>query len=70
MAGQEAYFRSLRDYVENLDADIKAPEALYEERLGICGGCDMLLQGMCRKCGCYVEMRAAVRKNVCPAKLW
>ena len=33
MAGQEEYFRTLREYIANLDEDIKAPAALYEERL-------------------------------------
>lgn len=70
MIGQEEYFRSLREYIENLDIDIKAEQALYEERLGICKECDMLFEGMCRRCGCYVEMRAAVAKNVCPSKKW
>ncbi len=70
MVGQEEYFRSLHDYIENLDLDIRAAEDLYEERLGICRECDMLLQGMCRKCGCYVELRAAVTKNACPDKMW
>lgn len=70
MVGQEEYFRSLHDYIDNLDLDIRAAEDLYEERLGICRECDMLLQGMCRKCGCYVELRAAVTKNACPDKMW
>lgn len=70
MVGQEDFFRSLREYIENLDVDIRTPEKLYEERLGACKKCDMLFQGMCRKCGCYVELRAAVQKNVCPGKLW
>lgn len=70
MIGQEDYFRTLRDYIDNLDVDVKAPEALYEERLSFCKECDMLLQGMCRRCGCYVELRAAVKKNVCPDKRW
>lgn len=70
MAEQDGYFRSLRDYIENLDPDIRAEENLYEERLAVCRECDMLLQGMCRKCGCYVELRAAVRKNVCPQRKW
>ncbi len=70
MAGQEEYFRTLHDYIENLDIDIKAAEALYEERLTVCRNCDMLFQGMCRRCGCYVELRAAVRVNSCPDKRW
>ena len=51
-------------------AGIKASEELYEERLSVCKECDMLLTGMCRSCGCYVELRAAVTKNYCPRKKW
>lgn len=70
MAGQEEYFRSLREYIENLDADIKASDSLYEDRLNVCRECGMLLEGMCRRCGCYVELRAAVAGNKCPADKW
>ncbi|MCM1304718.1 MAG: DUF6171 family protein [Lachnospiraceae bacterium] len=70
MADQEEYFRSLKDYIDNMDPDIRAAEQLYEERLAICRACEMLLQGMCRKCGCYVELRAAVARNVCPWGKW
>ena len=70
MADQKEYFRTLREYIENLDADIKAPEGLYEERLGVGKEGDLLLDGMCRSCGCYVELRAAIEKNACPWKKW
>ena len=70
MAGQEAYFPSLREYIDNLDADVKAPVELYEERLNICKECELLLEGMCRSCGCYVELRAAVMRNCCPREKW
>ncbi|WP_300769233.1 DUF6171 family protein [uncultured Acetatifactor sp.] len=70
MVGKEEYFRSLREYIANLDPDIKADEALYEERLAVCKECDLLLEGMCRICGCYVELRAVVAKNICPRKKW
>ncbi len=70
MMGQEEYFQSLWEYIENLDVEIKAPSALYEERLSACKECDMLLEGMCRSCGCYVELRAAVTKNSCPKEKW
>lgn len=48
------------------------PDALYQERLSLCRQCESLLNGMCRICGCFVEMRAAVAKNYCPAinKKW
>lgn len=70
MAGREEYFRSLREYIANLDPDIKATEARYEERLAVCKECELLLDGMCRSCGCYVELRAAIEKNICPRKKW
>lgn len=70
LIGQEETYRTLREYIENLDSDIKAEDGLYEERLAICKECEMLLTGMCRSCGCYVEMRAAVKNNYCPRKKW
>lgn len=69
-AGQEETFRNLREYIDNLEPDIKACEELYETRLAVCKECDMLLVGMCRKCGCYVELRAAITKNNCPGNKW
>lgn len=62
-----AYFQSMYEYIEHLDADIKTPEEQYQNRLSLCKECDNLLNGMCRICGCFVEMRAAVSKNYCPA---
>ncbi len=70
LQGQEEYFANLHEYIKNLDADIKADETLYEARLDVCRECDLLFQGMCRTCGCYVELRAAITKNKCPNKKW
>ena len=70
MAGGEEYFHSLWEYIENLDVDIRTSKPLYEDRLAVCRECEMLLEGMCRSCGCYVELRAAVEKNGCPREKW
>lgn len=70
MAGQEEYFRNLREYIENIEPELKAPEELYEGRLAVCRDCGLLLEGMCRSCGCYVELRAAMEKNACPRHKW
>lgn len=70
MIGQEEYFKNLREYIANIEPDLKAPEDLYEERLAVCKDCDLLLEGMCRSCGCYVELRAAMKKNACPWHKW
>ena len=67
---QNEYFQNLHDYIENLDEDIKVSSQLYDERLAVCKECDNLLEGMCKACGCYVELRAAVKKNKCPYKKW
>ncbi len=61
---------SLQMYIDNIEVELRASEMLYEERLEVCKNCEMLLAGMCRSCGCYVELRAAVEKNTCPRKKW
>ena len=71
-AGEEELAQTVREYISTLDPDIKADEELYRSRLDKCKGCKNLFSGMCGKCGCYVEMRAAVKQNRCPSeeKLW
>lgn len=66
------YFANLYEYIANLDEDVKVNHQEYERRLNLCRGCDNLLNGMCRICGCYVELRAAMKKNSCPGtnKSW
>lgn len=63
-------YESIQAYLGNLSPEDRVADALYNERLEICRGCDMLLEAMCRSCGCYVELRAAVEKNYCPRKRW
>ncbi len=67
---EEAYMRQLHRYIELLDSDLKAAQAIYEGRLSVCKECDYLEAGTCQACGCYVELRAAVKKNRCPYKKW
>lgn len=67
---QAEYFANLHTYIANLDADIKVDSQVYEKRLAVCKGCDLLADGMCRACGCFVELRAAIRKNSCPYDKW
>lgn len=64
--GEKEYFRTLHEYIANLDEDLKVSGAVYEQRLAQCKGCEKLMQGMCRVCGCYVELRAVMKKNRCP----
>ncbi len=64
------YFQNLHDYIAGLDEELKVEEPLYEKRLSLCKECDLLLDGMCRACGCFVELRAAMKKNACPYEKW
>ena len=66
MGTQEEFFGNLRKYIERIDEDLKVPASVYEERLQECKECEKLANGMCRICGCYVELRAVMKKNICP----
>lgn len=63
---EEAYFQNMYTYIRNLPEEDKVSEEVYEERLTRCKACDRLMNGMCRICGCYVEMRAAIKIRSCP----
>lgn len=70
MADKASYFQNMYDYIHHLDEAVKTNQPLYERRLMVCKSCDFLEEGLCRACGCYVEMRAALKKNVCPYEKW
>ena len=69
---EEEEYKNLQDYIESLDKHIKTDECDYKKRLNTCKQCDNLINGMCKICGCFVEMRAAVNKNYCTSieKYW
>lgn len=67
---QDAYIKNIHEYIQNIDEDIKTEEKLYERRLDICKQCDYLHEGMCRACGCFAELRAAVSSNCCSYDKW
>lgn len=66
---EDAYDNMLA-YIERIDERIKTNEQVYQIRLLTCRRCCSLINGMCKHCGCFVEMRAAITKNHCPAKKW
>lgn len=70
MIDKDAYFATLKELIDNIDEEHKTDGMLYEERLHKCTECDRLADGMCRACGCYVELRAAVKTNKCPYDIW
>lgn len=69
MDDKEAY-QNMFTYIAQLDEEIKSEAILYENRLDTCKVCDSLINGMCKHCGCFVEMRASIKHNSCPNKKW
>ena len=65
-AGEAEMAASIAEYVASLDESVRAAEGDYRARLSVCEGCDALLNGTCRLCGCYVETRAAKKGMGCP----
>lgn len=63
----EDYQRYIIEYIEGLDPGIKADEALYQSRLSACMCCKEQAAGLCRVCGCFIEVRAIKLKSYCPA---
>lgn len=57
---------TVREIIAALPQEQRADEAEYRRRLDICSACDQLNGGMCGMCGCYVELRAAKKKQSCP----
>ena len=58
---EKEYFANMYAYIDNLSKEDKVSEAEYQSRLESCRNCENLISGMCRICGCYVEMRAAMK---------
>ena len=56
----------IRKRIEKLSDEEKTSEEIYQKRLSECKNCDCLISGVCMKCGCYVEFRAAFKKMKCP----
>ena len=64
------FFAHLKEHIDNYPALMRASKDVYSDRLEVCKMCDELSDGMCRKCGCYVQLRAVKKKMYCPDKKW
>ena len=56
--GLEEY---LLRYLAQLTPEEQAEDVTYARRLACCGQCTWYSEYMCRACGCYVQLRAAVK---------
>ena len=60
------FAKSIYDYIGSLSDEIKTPDEIYQKRLNLCRECDNLINGMCKLCGCFIEVRAAKKTQYCP----
>lgn len=65
-AAEDDTYRDIQAQVDKINPGEKTEEALYAKRLDACVNCDHLISGVCMKCGCYVEFRAAFKNMKCP----
>ncbi|GAA6263224.1 DUF6171 family protein [Blautia sp. HCN-1074] len=63
---EESFYEDLSRYIQRMDEELKVDQQTYEKRLNICSTCDRLMNGMCRLCGCFVELRAVQKVRKCP----
>ena len=66
MPDEAALAQNIRELVELLAPEKRASGEETARRLAHCRRCDQLQNGLCRLCGCYVELRAAKRHMGCP----
>jgi hypothetical protein len=64
------YQRDIGRLLRLMDRSEKVSEEEYHDRLKICKECEYLSRGTCNACGCYTELRAAVKRSRCPYKRW
>lgn len=65
-SGEADVLADIQKRMQRIPEKEKTPQEIYQARLTACRQCDFLLGGICMKCGCYPEFRAAFRKNRCP----
>ena len=66
MPDQEELAKIIRERIETIPEEERTPEGEYTFRLSACRACSRLQSGTCALCGCYVEIRAARKKQRCP----
>ena len=67
---KEVYEHLIVEGLKALPAEDLANGDVTAARLSVCEACEMLNQGTCLACGCYVEIRAALKAGKCPYSKW
>ena len=66
----EAAKKSFDMLINGIPDNERSTAGLYDGRLAVCESCEFLNAGTCRACGCFVELRAAMKASGCPYKYW
>lgn len=60
------FTETIAEYIAAMPPHQKVSDNEYRRRLNICLDCDMLTDGVCGECGCFVEIRALKKSKSCP----
>lgn len=63
----DGLYKKVSELISLMPEDQRADADEYERRLSLCRSCTSLRDGLCGECGCFVELRAAAKKNYCPS---
>ncbi len=69
-ASEIDYQKLIADHLASLKSSDLVEEDIVDARLEVCKTCEKLNMGTCLSCGCYVEIRAALKNGRCPNKKW
>jgi len=67
---KEVYEKLIVEGLKALPAEDLADDEVTSKRLSVCKDCEKINQGTCLACGCYVEIRAALKAGKCPYSKW
>ena len=67
---KEVYEKLIVEGLKALPVEDLADEEVTSKRLSVCKDCEKINQGTCLACGCYVEIRAALKAGKCPYSKW
>ncbi|MCR4556577.1 MAG: DUF6171 family protein [Saccharofermentans sp.] len=67
---REQYEKIIVEGIKALPQGELVSDDVVSGRLKICRECAKINQGTCLACGCYVEIRACLKKGKCPYRKW
>ena len=67
---KEQYEAIIVNGLNSLPPEDLVDASVSEKRLCVCRECERLNQGTCLACGCFVEIRASLKKGNCPYGKW